>query len=61
MKAFNCVYKYDSTILNSATNRVKCLKNGLKDMEIALSTELDALRVSWEVYMTKVSQMVRLR
>ena len=55
LKAFNCVYTYDeNSILNSATNRVKSLKNGLKELEIALSSEIGALRVSWEVYMNKI-------
>lgn len=49
------MYTYDeNSILNSATNRVKSLKNGLKELEIALSSEIGALRVSWEVYMNKI-------
>ena len=54
LKALNCLYIYDeNSVLNSATNRAKNLKNWIKDTEIALSAELGALRVSWEVYMSR--------
>ena len=54
MKAMNCLYIYDeNSVLNSATNKAKSTKNWIKESEIVLSSEIGALRVSWEVFMNR--------
>jgi len=55
LKAYSSVFLYDeSNVLNSATNRAKCQKHTLKLSEVALSHEIGAISVSWEVYMDKI-------
>jgi len=55
LKAMNCLYIYDeNSVLNSATNKAKSTKNWIKESEIALSSEIGALRVSWEVFMNRI-------
>ena len=41
--------------ISPAISRATNLKGMLKSLELALSSELGALRVSWEVYMKKVT------